>query len=144
MKYLKIFEDFSSKFNIEENNGEMLISMGYSFASFFYLKDTYNLVEFTDLDLNDVYNIIGDNCVYIDKILINPIDKENNKHLLREFLGEIEKYTKEIECNTICLIAEPFGEKFKSADELVSMYKYFGFVIFEKIEKGYYLMYKTL
>ena len=145
MKYLNLFEEFSTPFEMEEKDGEVTLSIGLSFISFFYLKDTYNLVEFTDLDLDNVYEVIGEECIYIDKISINLNDKESNPHLLRNFLNEVEKYAKEMNCHTICLIAEPFGNKRKSADELVSMYQHFGFEIFEKIPgKDNYMMYKDI
>ena len=145
MKHLHLFEEFSSKFEMEEKDGEILLSVGHSFISFYYLKDSYNLVEFTDLDLDGVYEVIGQECVYIDKISINLEDKEKHPHLLRLFLNEVERYTKENNYYTICLIAEPFGSKRKSAEELVSMYEHFGFSVYEKIPgKDHYMMYKEI
>jgi len=142
---MRLFEEFSTHFEMEEKDGEITLSLGYSFISFYYLKDTYNLVEFTELDLDNVYEVIGQECVYIDKISINLEDKEKHPHLLRELLNEVERYTKENNFYTICLIAEPFGSKRKSAEELVSMYKHFGFEIYEKIPgKEHYMMYKEI
>jgi hypothetical protein len=145
MKYLNLFEEFTTPFEMEEKYDEVTLSIGHSFISFFYLKDTYNLVEFTDLDLDNVYETIGEECVYIDKISINLEDKEKYPHLVRRFIEEVERYAKEKDCHTICLIAEPFGSKRKSADELVKMYQHFGFEIFEKIPgKEHYMMYKNI
>jgi len=145
MKYLSLFEEFSTPFEMEEKHDEITLSIGHSFISFFYLKDTYNLVEFTELDLDNVYEVIGEECIYIDKISINLEDKEKYPHLVRRFIEEVERYATEKNCHTICLIAEPFGNKRKNADELVSMYQHFGFEIFEKIPgKDHYMMYKDI
>jgi hypothetical protein len=146
MIHLKLFEEFTSSFEMDEKSGEITLSIGHSFINFFYLKDTHNLVEFTNLDLNDVYQTIGEECIYIDKMSVNPKDKENMPHLVREFIDEVERYAKEMNVNTICLIAEPFGtNKRKTLDELISMYKHFGFIIYEKLPgKESYMMYKDI
>lgn len=143
MKYLKLYEEFESSFDIDDKGNNMKISVGNSYIDFEYVKDTHFLVEFTDFDLEDVYNTIGDNCVHINEIFIDPEDKKDNPHLLRKFLNEVYRYAEEREAPVITLMAEPFGVKNKTVEELVSLYNNFGFVVYD-IHNNHPLMFKDV
>lgn len=67
MRHLKLFEDFIET----ENYGEYNYGNGKSYIQYFKMKDTHSIVEFNGMDLESVYDIIGDHCifcVYIDVV----------------------------------------------------------------------------
>ncbi len=143
---MKLYEDFkdnlNNNFTVVDNLGDIKISKGNSYIEFHKMKDNYNLSEFTDLDLDNVYENLGDSCIFIQKVFIHPND---NTLLLRKFLNIIEEYTIDNGYDIIVTIAEPFGDKRLDVDKLVQLYKIFGFSIFEKMPHGEgYMMYKNV
>ena len=94
------------------------------------MKDTHDLVEFNDLDLSDVYEIIGDECYFISSVVIN----NESPLLIRRFFKYVEEFALIEGYNTICLVAEPFKDKRLPYQQLISLY--------ENISEESMLMYK--
>jgi GNAT superfamily N-acetyltransferase len=138
MKHLKLFEEFT----VKENFGEYNYTNGKSYIQYFKMKDTHSLVEFNGMDLESVYDIIGDHCIFIDKVYIHPDD---SPLILRRFLNKVEEYAKEEDYNVIATLAEPFEDKRLNVNQLIELYQKFGFVVYEKLpDSEAYIMYKDL
>lgn len=138
MKHLKLFENFEET----ENYGEYTYSNGKSYIKYFKMKDTHSIVEFNGMDLDEVYSEIGQECIFIDKVYIHP---EDNPLILRRFLSKVESYANEEDYNVIATMAEPFEDKRLNVNQLVDLYKKFGFIIFQKLpDNEAYIMYKEL
>ncbi len=142
-KYILKFESFNESITTEfvDNNGEYQYKKDNSYINFEILRDTYNIVEFnSELNLEDVYNTIGDRGVLITKIYLDPND---SPILIKKFLKDVENFCIDNDERVIMLVAEPFGDKRQNKKRLVEFYSNCGFDIFSNIGKGV-LMYKHI
>jgi len=138
MRHIKLYEEFKEV----ESYGDYTYGNGKSYIKYFKMKDTHSIVEFTDLDLDSVYSEIGEECIFIDKVYIHPDD---NPLILRSFLSKVEEYAKEVGYNTIATNAEPFADKRLNVNQLVSLYKKLGFIVYQELPSGgAFIMYKEL
>ena len=138
MKYLKLFENFTET----ENYGEYKYGNGKSYMQYFKMKDTHSLVEFNGMDLESVYDTIGDHCIFIEKVYIHPDD---SPMILRRFLSKVEEFANEEDYGVIATVAEPFEDKRLNVNQLVELYQKFGFVVYDKLPSSEaYIMYKDL
>ena len=151
MKYIKLFESHynfeniinqikNDGFSYKEFGGDMKISKNGSYVKFFYMKDTYHIIEFNDVSLEKVYDEIGEECYFVSSVSID----NDSPLLIRRFLTYVENFAVEHEIDTICLVAEPFGNKKLSYDKLISLYQRMGFIKFEDISEGVTIMYKNI
>lgn len=142
MKYLKIFEGYDNQIEIKEEWGVYTATKGKSYIEYHYMKDTHSLVEFNGMDLESVYSEIGEECVFVQKVYIDPTD---NPIILRRFVNIVENYTREKDVNVIVLVAEPFADKRLDSTQLTELYKLFGFINYEKLpDTENYIMYKEI
>jgi hypothetical protein len=138
MKYIKLFEDFKTS----EVYGEYTYSNEKSYIKYFKMKDTHSIVEFTDMDLDTLYSEVGQECIFIDKVYIHPDD---SPLMLRRFLSKVEEYAHSEGYTTIATMADAFEDKRLSTEQLVELYKKFGFITYQKVpESEAYIMYKDI